>query len=71
MEDLFKTLGEIVKPTEQQDLTKVPIEPQQQALNIPVVRHLVCMNLKRTCSALDAGKCKMVRAKCVFQQTCA
>ena len=26
MEDLFKTLGEIVKPTEQQDLTKVPID---------------------------------------------
>jgi hypothetical protein len=42
-----------------------------QALNIPVVRHLVCMNLKRTCSSLDAGKCKMTKAKCVFQQTCA
>ena len=42
-----------------------------QALNIPVVRHIVCMNLKRTCSALDAGKCKMPKAKCVFQQTCA
>jgi len=45
--------------------------PQKQALNIPVVRHMVCMNLKRTCSSLDAGKCKMTKAKCVFQQTCA
>lgn len=35
------------------------------------VRLLVCMNLKRTCSALDVGKCKMINAKCVFQQTCA
>ena len=40
-------------------------------LNIAGVRHLVCMNLQKTCSALDRGKCKMVKGKCVFQQTCA
>jgi hypothetical protein len=41
---------------------------ETQKLNTPVVRDLVCMNLKRTCSALDAGKCKMIGAGCVFQK---
>lgn len=30
----------------------------------------VCLNLQRTCNSLDKGKCKMINAKCVFQQTC-
>ena len=43
---------------------------ENQQLNIAVVKNLICMNLKRTCSSLDAGKCKMTKAKCVFQKTC-
>ena len=34
-------------------------------------RHLVCTNLNHRCTGFENGKCKMTKAKCVFQQTCA
>ena len=33
------------------------------------VRHLVCTNLNHKCTGFENGKCKMIKAKCVFQQT--
>lgn len=47
-------------------------ETQKQALNKELVgdRRLACMNLKRTCSGLDAGKCRMTKGSCVFQGEC-
>jgi hypothetical protein len=38
-------------------------------LSIDKALHIVCMNLQKTCSSLNNGKCKMTKAKCVFQQT--
>lgn len=34
------------------------------------VRQLVCTNLNHRCTGFEKGKCKMIKAKCVFQQTC-
>jgi hypothetical protein len=46
------------------------IDSRTEKLLLSDVTYLVCMNLKRTCSSLDAGKCNMVKAMCVFQQIC-
>ena len=34
---------------------------------LPNKKNIICTNLKMTCSSLEAGKCKMTKAKCVFQ----
>lgn len=47
-----------LKETQKQALSKGPVDD----------RRVACMNLKRTCSGLVAGKCKMSKGSCVFQQ---
>lgn len=46
------------KETQGRSLSRKPIDDRRAA----------CMNLKRTCSGLVAGKCKMTNGSCVFQQ---
>lgn len=34
-------------------------------------RPMACLNINHRCTGFDGGYCKMTKAKCFFQQTCA
>lgn len=46
------------------------LDNSNEKLLLSDVRHLVCTNLNHRCTGFEKGKCKMTKAKCVFQQTC-